>query len=86
MAKRYIAEVDDVNSEILKTNHSIDEEVNAIDLANRVLRCWNCKGTDHFWHDCLEEGKIFRYGCGTENIYKPQCPKYSVKRIKILYF
>ena len=84
MARRYIAEVDDVNnSDNLETNHSIDEEVNAIDLQNRILRCWNCKGTDHFWYDCLEERKIFCYGCGTENIYKPQCPKCSERRIKI---
>ena len=37
------------------------------------LVCWNCKQPNHKWTDCIESRNKFCYGCGAENVYKPQC-------------
>lgn len=50
------------------------DAVQKTDLTS-TLKCWNCDGTGHHWHDCLEDRTIFCYGCGAKGIYKPQCQK-----------
>lgn len=38
--------------------------------------CWNCDDIGHTFADCSsQDRKIFCYGCGTKNIYKPTCPR-----------
>lgn len=46
---------------VLRTNHD-----HAI--------CWNCDDIGHTFYDCQNpERKIFCFGCGAKNIYKPKC-------------
>ncbi|KAH8288874.1 hypothetical protein KR054_011127, partial [Drosophila jambulina] len=40
-----------------------------------ALVCWNCRKEGHRYHDCEEKRKIFCYGCGAPNSYKPSCRK-----------
>lgn len=49
--------------------------INAISSSDKIVRCWNCEEEGHFWDMCLKERKIFCYGCGLRNVYKPQCLK-----------
>lgn len=39
------------------------------------LTCWNCSEKGHRFEVCLGERKIFCYGCGAPNIFKPNCTK-----------
>lgn len=39
------------------------------------FKCWNCSKTGHKFEDCVGERRIFCYGCGTPNIFKPNCAK-----------
>lgn len=40
--------------------------------------CWNCADIGHTFVDCTStERKVFCYGCGEKNVYKPTCPKCS---------
>lgn len=41
-----------------------------------LVICWNCDDIGHTFVDCQSnERKIFCYGCGAKNVYKPKCPK-----------
>lgn len=51
-----------------------------IDAVNNVLKCWNCEEAGHFWDNCLKDRTIFCYGCGTKNVYKPQCPRCANRK------
>lgn len=38
--------------------------------------CWNCKDLGHIFKDCAKPvpfGRIFCFGCGLENMLKPNC-------------
>jgi len=37
------------------------------------ITCWNCEMPGHVWEDCLAEKRVFCYGCGAPQIYKPNC-------------
>ncbi|KAI8114803.1 hypothetical protein CVS40_12866 [Lucilia cuprina] len=45
-----------------------DKEITAISLV-----CWNCQKSVHRFQDCLDERRVFCYGCGAANAYKPTC-------------
>lgn len=47
--------------------------VDAIKTGPITTNCWNCGENGHHWEDCLKERKVFCYGCGASNTYKPQC-------------
>lgn len=63
--------------------NSTDTNVNAIQFQEKAPVCWNCDGSGHFWDDCVKSRNIFCYGCGTKNVYKPQCAKCSAKKINL---
>ncbi|XP_017058293.2 uncharacterized protein LOC108099331 [Drosophila ficusphila] len=59
--------------------HSVDDnstvdKVCAIKVAEK-LTCWNCDAKGHRYHDCRKPRRIFCYGCGTPDTYKPDCAK-----------
>lgn len=54
---------------------------NTVEALQHSIKCWNCDKIGHYWDDCLEERKVFCYGCGEKNTYKPQCTKCSTKRL-----
>ena len=55
------------------------EEISASDVcAVRSLdnvKCWNCEEQGHRYHDCLQPRRVFCYGCGAAETYKPNCAK-----------
>lgn len=56
--------------EIVENGVELTEETGVSALA---LMCWNCQKVGHRYQDCLEERRIFCYGCGTPDTYKPNC-------------
>lgn len=52
----------------------LEEEPLQIDEIKEFV-CWNCSEKGHRFEDCLAERRIFCYGCGTPNIFKPNCSK-----------
>lgn len=57
-------------------------EINAISNSDKIIKCWNCEEEGHYWDMCLKERKIFCYGCGLRNVYKPQCVKCTSNKAK----
>lgn len=68
--RKQVAEVEEEIDE-----PGLDPMVNAVHKSESTFKCWNCDNNGHSWQDCLEDRTIFCYGCGTKNVYKPQCPK-----------
>lgn len=77
-SRRNVAALEDDNS-IQDTDPNLGD-VDAIQAPIKIYRCWNCDGEGHGWDMCLENRKVFCYGCGAKNIYKPQCPNCLAKR------
>ena len=44
-------------------------------IAKESLICWNCDKPGHRFDDCVGPRKIFCFGCGAKEIFKPMCPK-----------
>lgn len=44
--------------------------------------CWNCDDLGHTFLDCTVVRRIFCYGCGTKNVFRPQCPKCSIAKLQ----
>lgn len=82
--KKHISEINfsDDNQNYQSSDVS-ENEINALQLHDKVVRCWNCDELGHFWDDCLKGRNIFCYGCGAKNTYKPQCPKCSSRKINL---
>lgn len=54
-----------------------EEEVQ--ELYTKEPICWNCDEKGHTYQDCeVASRNIFCYGCGTKNVYRPQCSKCAV--------
>lgn len=64
LPRKYVNGIDNENLELQP-----NEELSAI-----ALICWNCRQTGHRYQDCLQERRVFCYGCGAINMYKPKCP------------
>lgn len=65
VARKHISEV------VLQTESVGVEDVEA--LRSSVINCWNCDAKGHLYHDCLAPRRIFCYGCGKVDTYKPNC-------------
>lgn len=57
----------------LDTEFNDDAEEDIELLSSSVIKCWNCDGVGHRYHDCLKPRRIFCYGCGKVDTYKPNC-------------
>lgn len=57
-----------------------DISVDAIQKPDFIGNCWNCDETGHQWEDCVQERTIFCYGCGTKQVYKPNCAKCAARK------
>jgi len=66
-------------SEFAETSESLQEteSENEGDISALALSCWNCRKEGHRYQDCVTERRIFCYGCGAANTYKPSCGKCS---------
>lgn len=84
MLGRKVAEINfSEDLEDFSSSETPEPEVNAVQISGKTIRCWNCDEPDHFWDDCLQERKIFCYGCGAKATYKPQCPKCSNRKVTL---
>lgn len=75
--RKYVTEINNEpdildNSEESTFVISTENDVSAISLT-----CWNCSQPGHRYQDCLGERKVFCYGCGKPNTYKPTCASCS---------
>ncbi|KAH8338631.1 hypothetical protein KR074_002087, partial [Drosophila pseudoananassae] len=41
------------------------------------LVCWNSQEEGHRYQECVSERRVFCYGCGAADTYKPSCLKCS---------
>lgn len=64
-SKTFISEV------ISNTPGASDTEVCV--LGN--VQCWNCGESGHTYFDCVKPRRVFCYGCGALNVYRPNCAK-----------
>lgn len=75
-ARRQVAEIErEEVSEPFEPELEINSSVNALNGPLYNVQCWNCDGRGHHWQDCLQARQIFCYGCGTKQVYKPNCLK-----------
>lgn len=79
-SRRNIAEVD-AAEDYPELTITSDATVDAIRTGPVITNCWNCGEPGHHWEDCLRERKVFCYGCGAKNTYKPQCQRCSNRKI-----
>lgn len=62
--------------EATSNGFNVDAVVRPRPLPNRneYMVCWNCDDIGHSFGDCTSpDRKVFCYGCGTKNAYKPSC-------------
>lgn len=61
-------------SEIFDTGEQLPENVIAEIQHKKInIVCWNCDSSGHRYDDCVEPRKIFCYGCGRKETFKPHC-------------
>jgi len=68
--RREISEISQDPKERSEQEAETELEIEAFSLV-----CWNCRKEGHRYQDCLSERRVFCYGCGTPNTYKPSCAK-----------
>lgn len=68
--KKTINELAEQVDSDLESEVEVVEDVAAIDV-----ECWNCQGKGHRYHDCSAERRVFCYGCGKPDTYRPSCNK-----------
>lgn len=72
--RRNIAEMVDDTYE--PQGRETTDTVAIAELASENIKCWNCDGIGHRYQDCTNPGRrVFRYGCGKLDTYKPSCTK-----------
>lgn len=79
--RRDVATVESVQPEEERLDEEI-REIAAVDRERETARklvCWNCDEEGHPWDMCVSGRKIFCYGCGAKNVYKPQCESCKAK-------
>lgn len=69
-----ISEIESDDKDI-NTAKEVSDDICAL----HQLRCWNCDKEGHTYFDCMEPRRIFCYGCGAKDIFKPNCTKCSKK-------
>ena len=57
-----------------------DEADSEICSLQNNRKCWNCDKIGHSYIDCMETKKVFCYGCGLKDMYKPTCPNCTKKK------
>lgn len=58
----------------------LDGCIDALKKDPSSIKCWNCDEIGHYWDDCLKDRTVFCYGCGSKNVYKPQCLKCNSRK------
>lgn len=70
--KNHVSELLDGDNKYSESEFFVNEEgtVEAVSLI-----CWNCRKEGHRYQDCTAPRKVFCYGCGARNTYKPSCQR-----------
>lgn len=63
--RKQVSEVD------VEVQHEPEEDLEVLKATE--MRCWNCETVGHRYQDCLAPRRIFCYGCGKVDTYKPHC-------------
>lgn len=80
--RRLVAEIDGKEEMTNESqNEKTDLSVNALVQPPRKPKCWNCDDSGHNWEDCLQERRVFCYGCGAIGVYKPNCDKCRARKL-----
>lgn len=66
-----VAALDDLNDTAL--NDVVEEPAEVCGM--NILKCWNCDGVGHTYVNCMGPRRVFCYGCGLRDVYKPSCPR-----------
>nr|CTR11711.1 unnamed protein product [Calliphora vicina] len=83
MQRRTVAEVEFLEDKPEDITNSYELSVDAIRQGPNAVKCWNCDEPGHHWEDCVKDRIVFCYGCGTKNVYKPQCPRCLARKISV---
>lgn len=51
-----------------------------VDLEEEDVSCWNSGKAGHRYQDCISERRVFCYGCGKADTYKPACSQCSAPK------
>ncbi|KAH8404970.1 hypothetical protein KR215_007183, partial [Drosophila sulfurigaster] len=54
------------------------EESENLEVDALTLSCWNCGKSGHRYQDCVAVRKVFCYGCGKRDTYRPSCTKCAI--------
>jgi len=68
--KREISEVCQEIEDEVRPTYGSENDSEAFSLV-----CWNCRAEGHRYQECISEIRVFCYGCGAANTYKPSCSK-----------
>lgn len=61
-----------INELAEQVDSDLESEVEVVDdVAAIEVECWNCQGKGHRYHDCSAERRVFCYGCGKPDTYRP---------------
>lgn len=63
--RKQVSEVD------VEVQHELEEDLEVLKATE--MRCWNCETVGHRYQECLAPRRIFCYGCGKVDTYKPHC-------------
>lgn len=64
-------------NEVAMQCEPVEEVEDEFEVDAMTLSCWNCGSQGHRYQDCVSERKVFCYGCGKKDTYKPSCRKCS---------
>ncbi|XP_039233794.1 uncharacterized protein LOC120322428 [Drosophila yakuba] len=70
--RRQVFALEDHSSEVEEISPT-GAEIAALRRSTEKLKCWNCEEIGHIWENCLADRRVFCYGCGRPDTYKPQC-------------
>lgn len=60
----------------LEVPEGIDQNLPQYEEVSEISAiCWNCRRSGHRYQECLADRTVFCYGCGTPQVYKPNCGK-----------
>lgn len=66
-----------VRKQVHEIEDDMVESTDVEEVSANSLICWNFQKSCQRYHDCLEDRRVFCYGCGIPNVYKPKCTKCS---------
>ncbi|EDX03612.1 GD23229 [Drosophila simulans] len=75
-SKRFVNAIlqEDDSEDQSEEEQDVEDEICVVRTPEKI-KCWNCDESGHGYQNCLKTRRIFCYGCGTPEVYKPNCAK-----------